>query len=246
MGAHNGNFLSLLLVMLVSLLQMPFSCSFLLLAVNLIFQGVRVAPDLHLWQSQKMKSFVFFGSFQGDSLQTSFLGLVEVGDRSQTALFRSGQYNYHWIHHHFSHNWSWPTWREGSENAVHADVDTTLDYTISHKNAIYCSILQYILCTFRNIQLMFLSKTTFDDLILESSLIPQQLFSCLLCFNVLYPFMFAHESQDIETAGCIVASRTWPQNVNFGTAKARPWSCPAHRQAAGTSKPQMVAVNAYN
>ena len=48
MGAHNGNFLSLLLVMLVSLLQMPFSCSFLLLAVNLVFQGVGMAPDLQL------------------------------------------------------------------------------------------------------------------------------------------------------------------------------------------------------
>lgn len=125
MGAHNGNLMSIfscsillcsfLLVMevlfmsqnihgmLVSLLQMPFSCSFLLLAVNLIFQGVGMAPDLQLWQSQKMKTVRFFWKLPGRLLTNLFLGLVEVGDRSQTALFRSGQYNYHWIHHHFSH-----------------------------------------------------------------------------------------------------------------------------------------------
>lgn len=70
MGARNGNLMSifscsillcsLLLVMevlfmsqnihgmLVSLLRMPFSCIFLLLAVNLIFQGVGMAPNLQL------------------------------------------------------------------------------------------------------------------------------------------------------------------------------------------------------
>lgn len=257
MGARNGNLMSifscsillcsLLLVMevlfmsqnihgmLVSLLRMPFSCIFLLLAVNLIFQGVGMAPNLQLWQSQKMKIVRFFWKLPGRLLTNLFLALVEVGDRSQTALFRSGQYNYHWIHHHFSHNWSWPTWREGSENAVDADVDTTLDYTISHKYAVYCSIYCAHFETFNS---CFYQKPPLMTWFLNhlSSL---NNFSLVFCVSMCcIPLCSPMNLKTSKLRGASLHRGPGRGTWIFGTAKAGPWSCPAHRQAAGTSKPQ--------
>ena len=112
MGAHNGNLMSI------------FSCSILLCSLLLVMEVLFMSQNIHgmlysltatdafflqllaaccelnLPRSQKIHHVFFVEA----SRETSFLGLVEVGDRSQTALFRSGQYNYHWIHHHLSHN----------------------------------------------------------------------------------------------------------------------------------------------
>lgn len=195
--------------------------------------------ELNLPRSQKIHHVFFVEA----SRETSFLGLVEVGDRSQTALFRSGQYNYHWIHHHLSHNWSWPTWREGSENAVDADVDTTLDYTISHKYEVYCSIYCARFETFNS---CFYQKPPLMTWFLNhlSSLNNFSLVFCvsLRCIPLCSPMNLKTSKLRGASSHRGPGRRTWI----FGTAKAGPWSCPAHRQAAGTSKPQMVGVNAYN
>ena len=213
--------------MLVSLLQMPFSCTFAACHESNLPRSQRsrhetivsgngfqwhmhtfatylfwVTPDL--WQSQKIHHLVEIGA----SMETStnlFLGLVQVGDSSQTARFRGGQYNYHWVHHHFRSWLIMANLVRGFQKCrwCRCRYNTRL-YYITQVCSIYCSIYCAL---FKTVNSFFYQK---PPLMLDSWIISHHsssLNNCSLafCVSLCFPPLFAPESQDIETAGCIVS-----------------------------------------
>ncbi len=133
------------------------------------------------------------------------------------------------------HDWSWPNLVRGFQKcsrcrcryAVYIAVYTVLFL----KQSTHFSIKKHLWC-----------------LILESSLIthhPSTTVPLCSVFRCVYPHCSPLNLKTSKLRG--VSSHRGPgrRAWSFGTAKAGPWSCPAHRQAAGTSKPQMVGITVY-